>query len=207
MYCKKCGGYNTEGRTNCVTCGHSLTEPVEPVIKPVSVPDIPNVQPKYRADDDIDVAPFLKEAMAGKPSGKPAKKTLDEVVSIPIEDFFADEPAPKTDKPARTEDKPARTRTKPAKSTEKEEINTYLIPSILVAVFCSGVFGIAALILSSMTRAATKAGEPARAGEYSERTRLFCWIGLAVGIVTIITVTVICAKVLPQKAFLYFPNL
>ena len=194
MYCKKCGGYNMDDRQTCMTCGHSLSEPAEPITKPVPTP------PPYLSDDDIDVLPFLKESIA-RPLQSIQKS---ETESILTPGSFA---GPPSAKPAAKAAAP-----KPARADirgKTDESKTYLLPAILVAIFCSGVFGVAALILSSMTKAAYAAGDSHRAGEYSQRTKLFCWIGLVAGIVTAIAVTLIYANFMSIRANIHvtFPDL
>lgn len=67
---------------------------------------------------------------------------------------------------------------------EKEKpISAYMLRSILLAVFGSIVFGIAAVIFSGMTQTELKSGNTEKAREYSEKTRMFCVISLIVGIV------------------------
>ena len=66
-----------------------------------------------------------------------------------------------------------------------DSCGNFLIPSVLIAVFEGGVFGAAALVFSVLTSAALQTGETEKAKVYSRRTTLFCWIGLATGIVKI----------------------
>lgn len=68
-----------------------------------------------------------------------------------------------------------------------KKIKDYLIPSILVAVFCSVAFGAAAIIFSGMTQAELYAGSSDKAEAYSAKSRMFCWIGFAVGVVKLLT--------------------
>lgn len=66
-----------------------------------------------------------------------------------------------------------------------DSCGNFLIRSVLIAVFEGGVFGAAALVFSVLTSAALQTGETEKAKVYSRRTTLFCWIGLAAGIVKI----------------------
>lgn len=64
-----------------------------------------------------------------------------------------------------------------------KKIKDYFVQSILVAIFCSIAFGAAAIIFSGMTQAERKVGNREKAEIYSSKTRMFCWIALAIGIV------------------------
>ena len=57
-----------------------------------------------------------------------------------------------------------------------------MIRAILLTVFGSAAFGIVAIIFSGMTQTELAAGSVDKAREYSEKTRMFCWISLFVGI-------------------------
>lgn len=66
--------------------------------------------------------------------------------------------------------------------TAKKSIQTYMIRAILLTVFGSIAFGIVSIIFSGMTQTELAAGSVGKAREYSEKTRMFCWISLFIGI-------------------------
>lgn len=68
-------------------------------------------------------------------------------------------------------------------SVKPKKVRDYLVPAILVAAFCSVAFGIASVIFSGMTRAEFEGGVREKAESYSSKTKMFCFLGLAVGVV------------------------
>ena len=86
-------------------------------------------------------------------------------------------------------------------------VKTYLTSAVLVAIFFWMPFGIAALIMSAMTSAAAKAGDAVTAKVYSQKTRLFCWLGLLTGLVSVAIVTLLCMSLLPLRAIITIPDL
>lgn len=59
----------------------------------------------------------------------------------------------------------------------------YFIPAMLCAILCSVVFGIPAVIFSGMAQTERTHGNTGKAESYSQKTKMFCWLALAVGIV------------------------
>ena len=73
----------------------------------------------------------------------------------------------------------------------KGRIKDYFVQSILVAIFCSVAFGAAAIIFSGLTSTERTVGNLAKAEIYSEKTKLFCIIALALGIVKYLFVAIV----------------
>lgn len=69
-----------------------------------------------------------------------------------------------------------------------QPIKEYFVQAVLVTLLCNSIFGAVALVFSVLTGAAIKAGEHVKAEYYSQKTKLFCWISLWLGIATIILV-------------------
>ncbi len=69
-----------------------------------------------------------------------------------------------------------------------QPVKEYLVQAILVTLLCNSIFGAVALVFSVLTSAALKSGERIKAEVYSQKTKLFCWIGLWVGLAAIILV-------------------
>lgn len=88
-----------------------------------------------------------------------------------------------------------------------KKIGDCLIPAILVAAFCSVAFGIAAIIFSGMTRAELDGGVREKAESYSSKTRMFCFLGLAVGIVKWLAVIafLVIAAAIGSRSYYYYP--
>ena len=86
-----------------------------------------------------------------------------------------------------------------------KKIKDYLIPSILVAVFCSVAFGAAAIIFSGMTHAELCAGTSEKAEAYSAKAKMFCWIGFAVGIVKLLTVAAFFIAAFLSASMRFYP--
>lgn len=69
-----------------------------------------------------------------------------------------------------------------------QPIKEYFVQAVLVTLLCNSIFGAVALVFSVLTGAALKAGERVKAEFYSQKTKVFCWISLWVGIATIVLV-------------------
>ncbi len=67
-------------------------------------------------------------------------------------------------------------------------IKDYFVQAILVTLLCNSIFGAVALVFSVLTSTALKTGEQLKAEIYSQKTKLFCWIGFWVGIAVIILI-------------------
>lgn len=64
-------------------------------------------------------------------------------------------------------------------------VKDYLVQSILVTLFCNLIFGVIAIVFSVLTSSAFNSGERMKAEDYSQKTKLFCWIGFWIGIASI----------------------
>lgn len=67
----------------------------------------------------------------------------------------------------------------------------YFIPAILVAILCNIAFGAAAIIFSGMTQTERSLGNLKKAKAYSGKTKMFCSIGFALGIVKFVFIILI----------------
>lgn len=65
------------------------------------------------------------------------------------------------------------------------QIPNYLVQSILVTICCCLPLGVVAIIFAAQVNSKLAAGDIAGAQEASNKAKLFCWIALAIGLVTI----------------------
>lgn len=63
---------------------------------------------------------------------------------------------------------------------------TYLVPSILVTIFCCQILGIVAIVFSAIAMSKNSSGEYQEAAKAANTAKLWCWIGFGVGFVFII---------------------
>lgn len=63
------------------------------------------------------------------------------------------------------------------------QIPNYLVQSILITLCCCLPIGIVAIVFSAQVNSKLAAGDLAGAQEASQKAKMFCWIGLALGIV------------------------
>jgi hypothetical protein len=62
-------------------------------------------------------------------------------------------------------------------------INNYLVPSILVTLCCCMPFGIVAIVFAAQVNSKLAAGDVAGAQSAANTAKMWCWIGLASGLV------------------------
>ena len=72
----------------------------------------------------------------------------------------------------------------PYSGLPQEKIPNYLVQSILVTLCCCLPFGVVAIIYAAQVNTKQQAGDIAGATLASQNAKKWCWIGLAVGIVT-----------------------
>jgi Interferon-induced transmembrane protein len=63
---------------------------------------------------------------------------------------------------------------------------TYLVPSILVTLFCCQIFGIIAIVFSAIAMGKNSAGDFTGARDAAGKAKLWCWLGFGIGFVIII---------------------
>jgi len=62
---------------------------------------------------------------------------------------------------------------------------TFLVPSILVTLFCCQIFGIVAIVYSAIAMGKNSSGDYAEAQRFAGNAKMWCWIGFGTGIVVI----------------------
>lgn len=63
---------------------------------------------------------------------------------------------------------------------------TYLVPAILVTIFCCQIFGIVAIVYSAIAMGKNSSNDYSGAMEAAKKSKMWCWIGFGVGLVIII---------------------
>lgn len=90
---------------------------------------------------------------------------------------------------------------------KSKKVKDYFVQSILVAIFCSITFGVAAIIFSGMTQVEQKVGNREKAESYATKTGMFCWIALAIGIVKYLFVIVFIIAMKISAPYYFYPYL
>ena len=67
-----------------------------------------------------------------------------------------------------------------------ETVPSYLVPAILVTIFCCNYLGIPALIFAAQSDGLLKAGDPIAAGEAAKKAKMWCWISFGIGLTGIL---------------------
>jgi hypothetical protein len=70
-------------------------------------------------------------------------------------------------------------------------VPTYLVPSILVTIFCCQIFGIVAIVFSAIAMGKNSGGDFAGAADAAKNAKMWCWIGFGIGLVFIIGYTIL----------------
>ena len=63
---------------------------------------------------------------------------------------------------------------------------TYLVPSILVTLFCCQIFGIVAIVYSAIAMGKNSSGDYAEAAKAANTAKMWCWIGFGIGMVFVL---------------------
>lgn len=63
---------------------------------------------------------------------------------------------------------------------------TYLVPSILVTIFCCQIFGIIAIVYSAIAMGKNSSSDFIGAMESAKKAKMWCWLGFGVGFVIVI---------------------
>lgn len=66
---------------------------------------------------------------------------------------------------------------------------TFLVPSILVTIFCCQIFGIVAIVYSAIAMGKNSSNDYAGAQEAASKAKMWCWLGFGVGLVIILLYT------------------
>ncbi|HDH96532.1 MAG TPA: CD225/dispanin family protein [Proteobacteria bacterium] len=70
------------------------------------------------------------------------------------------------------------------------KINTYLVPSILVTLFCCLPLGVAAIVFSAIAHGQVKSGNIEEALKNANIAKVLCWIGFGLGLAFIALYTI-----------------
>lgn len=62
------------------------------------------------------------------------------------------------------------------------QIPNYLVPSILVTLFCCLPLGVAAIVFAAQVNTKVAAGDIAGAQDASDKAKLFCWLSFGLGL-------------------------
>ena len=180
MFCPKCGALNDARGGRCINCGYDFGLIPNHIKERTANTDAANAAENtavgytakngagttgYTADVTADTAGYTADPADVKDSVNATDTTVQS----------ADEETTQTAGTAAQAEQP--------KAAEvKKPVQTYMIRAILLTVFGSAAFGIVSIIFSGMTQTELAAGSVDKAREYSEKTRMFCWISLFVGI-------------------------
>ncbi|MBO6513224.1 MAG: CD225/dispanin family protein [Phycisphaerales bacterium] len=62
---------------------------------------------------------------------------------------------------------------------------TYLVPAILVTIFCCQIFGIVAIVYSAIAMGKNSSHDYMGAMESAKKAKMWCWLGFGVGFVVL----------------------
>jgi hypothetical protein len=82
-------------------------------------------------------------------------------------------------------------------------VPNYLVQSILVTLFCCLPFGIVAIVFAAQVNGKLQANDFAGALQASKSAKMWCWIGLGVGLVFIIGYSVFVALTVGMSGALH----
>jgi Interferon-induced transmembrane protein/zinc-ribbon domain len=63
---------------------------------------------------------------------------------------------------------------------------TYLVPSILVTLFCCQIFGIVAIVYSAIAMGKNSSGDYQGAEKAAGTAKMWCWLGFGIGLVVML---------------------
>lgn len=198
MFCPKCGALNDARGGRCINCGYDFGLIPNHIKERTANADAANAAENtaaeytaengagaagYTADVTADTAGYAADsaenaAAYGAADEVRAADTADAKDSVNATDTTVQSADEETTQTAGT----AAQAEQPKAAEVKKPVQTYMIRAILLTVFGSAAFGIVAIIFSGMTQTELAAGSVDKAREYSEKTRMFCWISLFVGI-------------------------
>ena len=191
MFCPKCGALNDARGGRCINCGYDFGLIPNHIKERTANTDAANAAENtavgYTAENGADVTSDTAGYAADSAENAAAYGAADEVRAADTAD--AKDSVNATDTTVQSADEEttqtagtAAQAEQPKAAEVKKPVLTYMIRAILLTVFGSAAFGIVAIIFSGMTQTELAAGSVDKAREYSEKTRMFCWISLFVGI-------------------------
>lgn len=191
MFCPKCGALNDARGGRCINCGYDFGLIPNHIKERTANTDAANAAENtavgYTAENGADVTadtagntadPAENAEVYGAADEVRAADTADVKDSVNATDTTVQSADEETTQTAGT----AAQAEQPKAAEVKKPVQTYMIRAILLTVFGSAAFGIVSIIFSGMTQTELAAGSVDKAREYSEKTRMFCWISLFVGI-------------------------
>ena len=191
MFCPKCGALNDARGGRCINCGYDFGLIPNHIKERTANTDAANAAENtavgYTAENGADVTadtagytadPAENAKVYGAADEVRAADTADVKDSVNATDTTVQSADEETTQTAGT----AAQAEQPKAAEVKKPVQTYMIRAILLTVFGSAAFGIVSIIFSGMTQTELAAGSVDKAREYSEKTRMFCWISLFVGI-------------------------
>lgn len=191
MFCPKCGALNDARGGRCINCGYDFGLIPNHIKERTANTDAANAAENtavgYTAENGADVTadtagytadPAENAEVYGAADEVRAADTADVKDSVNVTDTTVQSADEETTQTAGT----AAQAEQPKAAEVKKPVQTYMIRAILLTVFGSAAFGIVSIIFSGMTQTELAAGSVDKAREYSEKTRMFCWISLFVGI-------------------------
>ena len=187
MFCPKCGALNDARGGRCINCGYDFGLIPNHIKERTANTDAANAAENtavgYTAENGAGAAGYTADpaenaAAYGAADEVRAADTADVKDSVNATDTTVQSADEETTQTAGT----AAQAEQPKAAEVKKPVQTYMIRAILLTVFGSAAFGIVSIIFSGMTQTELAAGSVDKAREYSEKTRMFCWISLFVGI-------------------------
>ena len=188
MFCPKCGALNDARGGRCINCGYDFGLIPNHIKERTANTDAANAAENtavgYTAENGADVTADTAGYTADSAENAAASGAADEVHAAETADVndTADTAVQSADEETTQTAGTAAQAEQPKAAEVKKPVQTYMIRAILLTVFGSAAFGIVSIIFSGMTQTELAAGSVDKAREYSEKTRMFCWISLFVGI-------------------------
>lgn len=62
---------------------------------------------------------------------------------------------------------------------------TYLVPAILVTIFCCQIFGIVAIVYAAIAMGKNSAGQYQEAAQAAKSAKMWCWLGFGIGFIIV----------------------
>ena len=191
MFCPKCGALNDARGGRCINCGYDFGLIPNHIKERTANTDAANAAENtavgYTAENGADVTSDTAGYAADSAENAEVYGAADEVRAADTADVKDSVNATDTTVQSADEETTQTAGTaaqaeQPKAAEVKKPVQTYMIRAILLTVFGSAAFGIVSIIFSGMTQTELAAGSVDKAREYSEKTRMFCWISLFVGI-------------------------
>ena len=192
MFCPKCGALNDARGGRCINCGYDFGLIPNHIKERTANTDAANAAENtavgYTAENGAGAAGYTADVTADTAgyTANPAENAevygaADEVRAADTADVKDSVNATDTTVLSADEET-TQTAGTAAQAEQPKAAEVNMIRAILLTVFGSAAFGIVAIIFSGMAQTELAAGSVDKAREYSEKTRMFCWISLFVGI-------------------------